>query len=86
MQPSQSTYDSQISIENPQQESGDVDLTNDGDEDSSINQEESNKNDDAGKDIPKWPYGQEEALKDTDQQKEAVEEYIAPKGNAAGSE
>jgi hypothetical protein len=83
---SQSTANSQISTGNPQQESGDLDLTNYTREGSSKNQEELNKNDNAGKDIPKWPFGQEEALKETDQQKEAVEEYIAPKGNTAGSE
>jgi hypothetical protein len=60
--------------------------TDDTDNDSSKNREESTKKEDAGKDIPKWPFGQEEALKDTDQQKEAVEEYIAPKGNTDGSE
>ena len=50
------------------------------------NQEDANKNDTTGEEIPKWPYGQEEAQKDTDQQKEAVEEYVAPKGNTFGSE
>ena len=84
---SQLINDTQTSIDYPPQDSWDLDLTNDAGNDSSKNQENSDKKEDAGReDIPKWPYGQEEALKDTDQQNEAVEEYIAPKGNTAGSE
>lgn len=81
---SQSTKEIQLSTDYPLQDS--FNFPADTNDESSNNQEESNKNDDAGKNIPKWPFGQEEALKDTDQQKEAVEEYIAPKGNTDGSE
>lgn len=81
---SQSTNDTQLSTDYTLQDS--LNFPDDTADESSMNQEESDKNDDGGKDIPKWPYGQEEALKETDQQKEAVEEYIAPKGNTNGSE
>lgn len=83
---SQSTNDAQVSIGNPSQDVWNLNLTDDTGGDSLKNQDESNKEEEAGENAPKWPFGQEEALKDTDQQKEAVEEYIAPKGNTLGAE
>ena len=83
---SQSANDAQVSIGNPSQDVWNLNLTDDTGKKKKKNQDESNKGEEENKNAPKWPFGQDEALKKTDQHKEASEEYIAPKGNTAGSE